>query len=85
MNKEKNFLLWLKNIALICVVASICWIGAKLVRIFTMLNVGGAEMIGEAEWDKMKSISTLDKTIILVLVISIIVVIIINKIRRKTK
>ena len=81
----KNTLLWMKNIALICAVASICWLGAKLVRVFMMFNTGGAEVIGEAEWEKMKSITTLDKTMIIVLVISILVVIIVNKIRWKTK
>ena len=81
----KNALLWMKNIALICAVASICWLGAKLVRVFMMFNTGGAEVLGEAEWEKMKSITTLDKSMIIVLVISIIVVIIVNKIRWKTK
>ena len=84
--KEKNsVLLWIKNIALVCAVAAICWLGAKLVRVFTMFNTGGAEVIGEADWEKMKSISTLDKTMIIVLIISIIVVIIVNKIRWKNK
>ena len=84
--KEKNsVLLWIKNIALVCAVAAICWLGAKLVRVFTMFNTGGAEVLGAAEWEKMKSISTLDKTMIIVLIISIIVVIIVNKIRWKNK
>ena len=85
MKDKKNILLWIKNVALICTVASICWLGAKLVRVFMMFNTGGAEVIGEAEWEKMKSITTLDKTMIIVLVISILVVIIVNKIRWKTK
>lgn len=84
--KEKNsILLWIKNIALVCAVAAICWLGAKLVRVFTMFNTGGAEVIGEADWEKMKSLSTLDITMIFVFVISIIVVIIVNKIRWKNK
>ena len=81
----KNTLLWMKNIALICAVASICWLGAKLVRIFMMFNTGGAEVLSEAAWAKMKSITTLDKTMIIVLVISIIIVIVVNKIRWKIK
>lgn len=85
MNDKKNILLWIKNVALICAAASICWLGAKLVRVFMMFNTGGAEVLGEAEWEKMKSITTLDKTMFIVLVISIIVVIIVNKIRWKTK
>lgn len=85
MKKDNNILLWVKNIALICAVAAICWLGAKGVRIFMMFNTGGAELIGKAEWEKMKSITSLDKTMILVLVISIIVVIVMNKLRRKTK
>ena len=85
MKEKKNALLWIKNIALVCAVAAICWLGAKLVRVFTMFNTGGAEVIGEADWEKMKSLSTLDITMIFVFVISIIVVIIVNKIRWKNK
>ena len=85
MKDKKSVLLWVKNIALVCAVTAICWLGAKLVRVFTMFNTGGAEMIGEAEWEKMKSISTLDKTMIVVFIISIIIVIIVNKIQWKTK
>ena len=85
MKEKKNALLWIKNIALICAVAAICWLGAKLVRVFTMFNTGGAEVIGEADWEKMKSLSTLDITMIFVFVISIIVVFIVNKIRWKNK
>lgn len=85
MNDNKNILLWIKNIALICAAASICWLGAKLVRVFMMFNTGGAEVLGEAKWEKMKSITTLDKTMIIILVISIIVVIAVNKIRYQTK
>ena len=50
-----------------------------------MFNTGGAEVIGEADWEKMKSLSTLDITMIFVFIISIIVVIIVNKIRWKNK
>jgi len=85
MKEKKNALLWIKNIALVCAVAAICWLGAKLVRVFTMFNTGGAEVIGADEWEKMKSFSTLDKTMIIVFVISISVVIIVNKIRWKEK
>jgi len=85
MKDKKNVLLWIKNVALVCAVAAICWLGAKLVRVFTVFNSGGANMVGEAEWEKIKSISTLDKTMIAVFVISIIVVIVVNKIRWKTK
>jgi len=85
MKEKKNALLWIKNIALVCAVAAICWLGAKLVRVFTMFNTGGAEVIGEADWEKMKSLSTLDITMIFVFIISIIVVIIVNKIRWKNK
>jgi len=85
MKDKKNVLLWIKNVALVCAVAAICWLGAKLVRVFTMFNTGGAEVIGEADWEKMKSLSTLDITMIFVFIISIIVVIIVNKIRWKNK
>ena len=85
MKNKMNVLLWIKNIALVCVVASICWLGAKLVRVLTIFNTGGGAVLGEAEWEKMKSISTLDVAMIIVLVISLIIVIIVNKIRWKSK
>lgn len=82
--KNNNSLKWIKNIALVCMTASICWLGAKLVRILTMFNTGGNELVGEAEWERIKSFSTLDKTMIVVFIISIIVVIIINKMRKRS-
>lgn len=85
MKKDNNILLWGKNIALICAVAAVCWLGAKVVRIFMMFNTGGAQVLGASEWEKLKSITAIDKAMIIVLMISVIVVIIVNKIRWKEK
>lgn len=81
MMKNNKIFTWIRNIILIPMVASMTWLAFKAHRLLSLYN---STMLEGGSGVKLAPFTNTDKYILIVLVISLILFLIFNKIRKNT-